>query len=92
MCGHGTYVEIHPESLDVDLAVRRESDAVDAEECLDGEVMCQYILCRWMAILSDTMDDTDSRVSMDGISNLADGAYCARDIGCVGARHQSSFL
>lgn len=26
-----TYVEIHPEGLDVDLAVRRESDAVNAE-------------------------------------------------------------
>lgn len=37
-------------------------------------------LCGWMAILSDAVDDTDSRVSMDGISNLADGAYCACDI------------
>jgi hypothetical protein len=41
--GTGTYVEIYSESLDVDLAVRRESDAVNAEECLDGKVMCQCI-------------------------------------------------
>lgn len=39
----GTHVEIYSERLDVDLAVRRESDAVDAEECLDGEVMRQCI-------------------------------------------------
>lgn len=33
----GTYVEIHPEGLDIDLAVRRESNAVNAEKCLVGE-------------------------------------------------------
>ena len=44
MCGAGTYVEIHTQGLDVDLVVRRESDPVDAEECLDGEVICQYMI------------------------------------------------
>lgn len=56
--GTGTYVEIYSKSLDVELAVRRESDTVNAEECLDGEVMCQYIFaggwrsCRtpWMTL------------------------------------------
>jgi hypothetical protein len=32
-----TYVEIYAEGVDVDLAVRCESDAVDAEECLVEE-------------------------------------------------------